>query len=257
MNVIDRGAVRKYFMEKNQVLPIILIIVGIFTLTLLIGIVLIIVGIILYFKNRNDFSNEDKVDEITKVEIENAKERALKKFNLLQEQVSLIEPISVAGPANQPNSPTAAAIAASSNMASKLVKKALASNTDDPIYVERIGSDYNLRYTLVNITTFLFSETQLYIYYSNVDITTGLIFSEGTYEIFYSDIESIYTSKNVRKIFNQKQKKYEKVVYENMFVYTGGSYYQAGLPAYKEGEPSKIDNQFSAMRNLIREKKQA
>lgn len=256
MNVIDRGAVRKYFMEKNQIVPLILIVIGIATLAMLVGIIFIIAGIIIYFKNKNDFSNEDKVDEITKVEIENAKERALKKFNLVQEQVSLIEPISVAGPANQPNSPTAQAIA-SSNASSKLVKKALASSNDDPIYVERLGSDYNLRYTLVNITTFLFSETQLYIYYSNVDITTGLVFSEGTYEIFYSDIESIYTSKDVRKIFSPKQKKYEKVVYEYLSVYTGGSYYKAGLPATKEGEPSKIDNQFSAMRNLIREKKQA
>ena len=258
MNIVDRGAVRNYFMGKSQIMPIILMIVGIPLIFCMgIGIILIIIGAVMYFKNKNDFANEDKVDEVTKLEIENAKDRALKKFNLLQEQVSIIDPISISGPADQPNSPTAVLLARQSNsiLSNKTLKKALGDKNDDPIYVAKIGSDSKLRYTLVNITTYLFGESQLYIYYSNVDITTGKVFSEGTYEYFYKDIEAISTSQDTRKIFNIKEKKYDKVVYEYVAIYTGGCYYSASLGARKEDAPSKLETQITAMKNLIRDKK--
>ena len=260
MNIVDRGAVRSYFMGKSQIMPIILMIVGIPLIFCMgIGIILIIIGAVMYFKNKNDFANEDKVDEVTKLEIENAKDRALKKFNLLQEQVSIIDPISISGPADQPNSPTAALLARQSNsiLSNKTLKKALGDKNDDPIYVAKIGSDSKLRYTLVNITTYLFGESQLYIYYSNVDITTGKVFSEGTNEYFYKDIEAISTSQDTRKIFNIKEKKYDKVVYERVAIYTAACYYSASLGARKEDAPSKLETQITAMRNLIRDKKMA
>ena len=50
MNIVDRGAVRSYFMGKSQLVPMILMIVGIPLICAWgLGIILIIIGICKYF----------------------------------------------------------------------------------------------------------------------------------------------------------------------------------------------------------------
>ena len=263
MKVIDRNVVRQYFIGKSQRKPVLLMIVGIPLIFFFgIGLILIAVGLIWYIRNKNDYANEDKVDEMVEIEIEQAKERALTKLNLVAEQVSTIEPVSVYGPADQPFSETAAALAQqnTNGLVGILLnaKRAVLENSDDPVYIEKVGSDNHVRYTLLNITTYMFGEDQLYIYYSNVDITTGLVFSEGTYEFFYSDITSLstYETKQKMKVINKKKTKEYRIVKERMAIHnSGGSSYTASLGAREENAPSTIGEKFVAMRNLIREKK--
>ncbi len=264
MTVIDRGAVKQYFIGKSQKLPIFLMILGIPLIFLWgLGLILIIIGLVLYTKNRNEYANEEKVDEIVKVELDQAKKRALKKLNLVKEQVSAIDPVVVFGPADQPYSETAAILAQQKNSGVLGVllsaKRSVLENSDDPVYIEKVGSDNNLRYTLLSITTYMFGEDQLYIYYENVDITTGLVFSEGTFEYFYSDITSIETFESkskIRRMVSKKKVQEFRIVKERMAIYnSGGRSYVASLGAREESEPSIMGDKFVAMRNLIRDKK--
>lgn len=260
-NVVDRSKVKNYFKAKSTTLSIILMIVGVFFILMpnvfikIIGLAMAIGGGYLFYKAKNNFDNEDKVDEMMKIEIEEAKQRGIKKFNLVQEQVSLIEPISIHGPAAQPNSPTATVLSYGTKGMSRTFQKKLAMNNDDPIFIGKIGSDSKYRYTLLSITTYLFGEEQLYIYYSNVDITTGLVFSEGTHEYFYKDIEAMSTSQSNTREYNIRKKQFERIVKECFLVSTSGSSYLGAFEPRKMDEPSKLEEQFTAMRNLIREKK--
>lgn len=263
-NVIDCSLVRQYFIGKSQRIPVLLIIIGIPLLLFYgLGLILIAIGFIWYCINKNNFANEEKVDEMVQVEIEQAKERALTKLNLVSEQVSTIDPVSVYGPADQPFSETAVALEQQKQKKGLFgllsnAKRVLLKNSDDPVYIEKVGSDSQIRYTLLNITTYMFGEDQLYIYYYNVDITTGLVFSEGTYEFFYNDITSISMYETKQKVKRIKKKKTTefRIVKERMAIYTSGSVsYTASLGARDENAKSTVGEKFEAMRNLIRDKK--
>ena len=252
---LNRNKVKAYFMGKSQTGPLILAIIGIITVAFVVGIVLLIGALIWYLYNKfsADLSGEAEVDKTSAYEIEQAKRRAYSKLNVVAEQIQNVEPVVVSGRGFEPESPTTQAI--NTTKIGRLFKRSALKKSDDPIYMVRIGSDNRFRCSLASITVFMFGETQLYIYYSNVDLTTGLVYSEGTHEYFYSDINAISFMQDREKVYNFKKKKFERILFESVKVFASGCYYTASLST--DLEHSVVEKEFTGMRNLIRDKKNA
>lgn len=254
MEVLDRSKVKQYFIGKSQLGPILLIVFGFITLAFIIGIFLLIGGIVWFCINKfgADLAGEADVDKALAAEVQMVKDKALQKANIIGDQIESVEPVVVYGRGFEPDSPTSKAIAETGKYASVL-KRSMVKTSDDPVYMSRIGSDGKLRYSLVRITMFMFGEKQLYIYYANVDLTTGLVYSEGTHEYFYSDINAVSFEQAREKVLNLKTKKYERRLFESIVVYSSGCHYSASLST--DLERSVIETEFTGMRNLIRERK--
>lgn len=256
METLNRNKIKKYFIGKSQLGPTILMIVGLITAAMIVGIFLIIAGIawFLYNKFSADHSGESEVDSAVIYETQLAKERAYKKLNIVEEQIQNVDPVIVSGRGFEPESPTTQALA-STGLFSRLFRKSTLKKSDDPIYMVRIGSDNKFRCSLASITIFMFGEKQLYIYYSNVDLTTGLVYSEGTHEYFYSDINAISFMQDREKVFNFRKRKYERILFESVKIFASGCHYTASLST--DLEHSVIEKEFTGMRNLIRDRKNA
>lgn len=265
---LNRTNIRQYFGGKSQTLPILLAIVGIFAIAIpFVAIILWIIAAVLFIKNRyfSDFTYEEDVDKAMAYEKEMCKTRALEKLGLIKEQVAIIEPIFTSGPASYiPATATSDIVFRNMGkgllgkaLGKKEMKKALKENSDDPLDFEKVGSDDQLRYTLLCNTALYFGEEQIYIYYENVDIATGLVYQSGTREYFYKDIEAISTTQTNTKQFVPKKKKYIRVIRENFTISLAGTYYTGAFGAVTENGDNKnvVDNQFAAMRNLVRDKK--
>ncbi len=254
MGLVDRSKVRQYFFGKSNAIALLLIVIGLITLVWVIGIFLILAGLIwiLYNKFSADEAGQSEADKAKEIEIQLARERAMDKLNLVQEQVMNIEPVVTCAAAYEPNSPTSQTVAAAGKYG-KFFKSSIVRNSDDPIFAWRVGSDKRLRYSLTKITVFMFGEQQLYIYYANVDLTTGLVYDEGTHELFYQDINAVSFKQIREKIFNIKRRKFERHLLEYVSVYTSGCSYTAGIST--DMNNSVLESQFTGMRNLIRDKK--
>lgn len=252
---INRKKVKAYFVGKSQLGPIILMIVGIITFALVIGVGLFIGGLVWYLVNKfsADLSGQSEVDKAKEYEIELAKARAMEKLNLIDEQVQSVEPVIVSGRGFQPDY---VSNAVATNWLGKLLKsfkKTKKDEYEDPIYMVRIGADGRFRCSLLSTSVFMFGETQLYIYFSNVDLSTGLVYSEGTHEYFYSDINALTFVQDKEKVFNFKKKKYEAILFECVKIYASGCHHTATL--FTDIDKSVIEKEFTGMRNLIRERK--
>ena len=268
----NRSNIRPYFEGKKSVVPLLVLIIGIvcFFVPLgffkVLGVVAVIAAAVLWIKNKffSDFTHEDDVDKAMAYEAEQAKTRALERLGIVKEQVSLIDPIATSGMA--PRTITASdKIQFEQNtkglfgklLNKKNTKKQLMENDDDPKYFVKVGSDDKLRYTLLHNTVYYFSDSQLYIYWENVDIATGLVYESGTSEYFYKDIEAVSTSQVCDKQFAPKKKKYVRYINEYVSVILAGTRYRGAFRTYTEGSVDKkeIADQIFAMRNLIRDKK--
>ena len=268
----NRSNIRPYFEGKKSVVPLLVLIIGIvcFFVPLgffkVLGVVAVIAAAVLWIKNKffSDFTHEDDVDKAMAYEAEQAKTRALERLGIVKEQVSLIDPIATSGMA--PRTITASdKIQFEQNtkglfgklLNKKNTKKQLMENDDDPKYFVKVGSDDKLRYTLLHNTVYYFSDSQLYIYWENVDIATGLVYESGTSEYFYKDIEAVSTSQVCDKQFAPKKKKYVRYINEYVSVILAGTRYSGAFRTYTEGSVDKkeIADQIFAMRNLIRDKK--
>lgn len=259
---INRNKVKAYFTGKSQTGPIVLMIAGVITLAIGIGIFLLIGGIVwfLYNKFSADLSGESEVDTAKAYEIEQAKARAREKLNIIEEQINSVDPVVVSGRGYQPDY---VANIVKTNPIVGFFKRLFGTSNriggkndyEDPIYMARIGSDGLYRCSLVSTSVFMFGEKQLYIYYSNVDLTTGLVYAEGTHEYFYSDINALTFVQNKEKVYNFKKKRYEGILFECVKLFASGCNYTATL--FTDMDKSVVEKEFTGMRNLIREKKDA
>lgn len=256
---INRDVVKRYFEGKKQTGPIILMILGVFTLAIVVGIFLLIGGIVWFMINKfgADLSGESEVDKAAQHEIDRVKARAMKKLNLIDEQVQNVAPVVVSGCASEPET---TALRMNTTLLSKLLKafklkifKKKDDIEEDPLLMKRIGSDNKLRYSLLSVSVFMFGESQLFIYYCDIDLCTGLVYREGTHEYFYSDINAISFAQEKEKIYNFKKKKYQRVLLESVRVYASGCHHTAAMAV--DGDRSVIEQEFTGMRNLIRERK--
>ena len=264
VNTSEMKTIRKYFLSQKT-LPLVLIILGIpLIFAVGIGLILILIGIILMF--RSNFSGEDVVDRARDRQIHILKKRGLEKLNLIQDQVSLIDPIVLVGIGESPDSSFDAARAdAQSRKRRKssgifeffsiFGKKKSNGTENDPVEAMRIGSDECLRTMLMEVAVYVFTEQQILLYRGDVDISTGLVYSEMTAECFYQDIEGMNFSQSVYKVFNTKKKQYINKIMESFTLFLGGCKFSASINT--EMNDSAVDNQLAAMRNLIRDKKNA
>lgn len=261
--MINRKKVKAYFAGKSQLGPVILMIVGICTFALIIGIGLFIGGLIWFLVNKfsADLSGESEVDAAKAYEINLAKERAKEKLNIIDEQVQNVDPVIVSGRGFQPDyvsgmaKTTGGLLSGFKRLFSSKGKKKHKDDYDDPIYMARIGSDGKYRCSLLSTSVFMFGEKQLYIYFSNVDLTTGVVYSEGTHEYFYSDINALTFVQDKEKIYNFKKKRYEGILFECVKLYASGCNYTATL--FTDLDKSIVEKEFAGMRALIRERKDA
>lgn len=257
---INRKKVRGYFEGKSQLGALILIIVGLITMAFVVGIFLLIGGIIwfLYNKFSADLSGQSEVDAARAYEIEQAKIRAKDKLNVIDEQINMVNPVIVSGRGYQPDYVSNVMAAKSGTLLKRLFgskRKKSKKDYEDPIYMARIGSDGVYRCSLMSTSVFMFGEKQLYIYYSNVDLSTGVVYSEGTHEYFYSDINAMTFLQNKEKVYNFKKKRFEGILFECVKIYASGCNYTATL--FTDLDKSVVEKEFTGMRNLIREKKNA
>lgn len=262
-----RTTANAYF--NGRLAPIILTLVGIITAFTGVGAILALAGIIWYVvdKNGSNADDEESVDDLIDIEMSLIHDRAYEKLNIVKEQVDIIKPICLYGPAEE----------VEHNNSNNVVKVLYAliyfvnfifsmfvtlynrikHNQDITIKV-KIGKDRKFRYSYNQFTVYVFDRNQLYIYYADVDIITGIIHSEGTYEYYYSDIVGVVMQQT--KIKKHLPKKlfsfstpYIYNIYEKVRIYTGGCYHTASV--HSSIDHTLIDEQFKAMRNLIREKK--
>lgn len=262
-----RKVANSYF--NGRLAPIVLIIIGFLTMAIYVGLILIPIGFIWYIIDKNGSSSKDEedIDNLIHIEMNRIHDRAYEKLNVINEQIDIIEPICLYGPAEE----------IEHNNSNNLIKVVYAliyfvnfifsmfvtlynrikHNQDLTIKV-KIGKDYRFRYSYNQFTVYVFDRNQLYIYYANVDIITGVIYSEGTYEYYYSDIVGVVMQQT--KIKKHLPKKlfsfltpYIYNVYEKVKIYTSGCHHIASV--HSAIDHTLIDKQFKAMRNLIREKK--
>jgi hypothetical protein len=246
---IDRSPAKKYFRGAGF-WPWLLIAIGLATVGIIIGIILIIAGIIWLLSVRFAASAyERQVDEIIAAEKENLLRRGTAKMNLVDEQLQLIPPIKTVGMSYQP------LLESEGKVGGLLGAFRNRFKGNAPILVSRVGSDDRWRFSLIQVNIFMFSEEQLFVYFAHIDVTTGLIFHEGTHEYFYKDICGITSEQKLESKFNVKKKKYQNVTLEFINLYTAGCSHHAGFDTSMTG--SVLDEQFSAMRNLIRDKKES
>lgn len=260
---VEPSVVRKYFLN-NRVLPWVLIILGIPFITMLgLGLILIIIGIVMLF--RESYAGEASVDQAWRNQIERLEARSLEKLNLIHEQTSIIDPVTLVGFGEGPDSTFTAAKAESKARRGhrfglfrwifSFLKKADGTELD-PEEVYKIGSDDRLRSLLLEVSTFVFTDTQVLMYRADVDISTGLIYRELTSECFYQEIEAMNFTESLYKVFNRRRKKYVNQKRESFVLYMGGCSFSASMGAGGENE-SVLAEKFTAMRSLIREKKHA
>ncbi|MCI9133796.1 MAG: zinc ribbon domain-containing protein [Lachnospiraceae bacterium] len=259
---VESSVVRKYFLS-NRTWPAILILIGIPLICAMgIGLILILIGLFFLFKN--DYTGEASVDQAWDNQVEIMTQRGMEKLNMIQEQVSLIDPVILTGLGAAPDSSFEAAKAESEAKKNKglwssifrLFQRNSSDGTElDPVVALRIGSDDALRSMLMEVSLYVFTETQVLMYRGDVDISTGLVYQEFTGECFYKDIEGMRFEQSLYKVFNRRSKKYINKVTESFVLYLGGCSFSANVNT--EVGKSVMDTQFTAMRNLIRDKKNA
>ena len=105
------------------------------------------------------------------------------------------------------------------------------------------------------MSTYAFSEDQLYVYTGNIDISTGMIYDEYTDEIFYKDITDIYMEESLAKVYDMKKKKDK--YYKNQIIGLKGAGFNKRNSMKDSLNNDSFSTQFAAMRNLIRDKKRA
>lgn len=267
--------IRKYFKEKHSVLSAVVL--------LLLGTPMALGGLISYYKSgtyfmlfgmllgglgiswllEDQFKGEKEVDK-ARVEIVKALgPHGMEKLNLVKEQVPLIEPIMLIGSGARPSdSFQLAKMNAMRRMG--VVKYFITwmkvllhkeAKEYDPKEAYMIGSDEILRSLLIEVSIYYMTEEEILLYVGDVDISTGMIYRESTSECFYQDIEATQFRQVIRKVFHIRKKKYVNTMSESFGLYMSGSSFGSSMDSrYKD---AALDRKFMALRNLIREKKNA
>ncbi len=257
---LRKQTVRKYFLGYGM-LPTILIIVGIvlciFGILAIIGIPLILAG--LYLRFRGNQAGEQAVDEAERELVELLKHNYQEKINMDESELNLIDPVYIIGFGDEPH----ASLALTENDLSKNSGvKALKgifnqaktlTNSDDPLVGYKIGTDGNVRSLLIQVTTYLFSEEQMFIYTANADISTGIIYDESTHEIFYKDISGITLEESLAKGMDPSKKQFR--YYKTNRITLIGNNFRLNSSMRVNSSGPAFSSSFAAMRSLIREKK--
>lgn len=201
--------------------------------------------------NQRQEDNVEEIEQAWKTYTNILSQRGMQKLNLIQEEVSLLEPIVLIGRGASPND---------SYVVSKEKEKAAnniftrITENNDPIEVYKIDKYNIFRSMLLQVSVYMFSGEQVFAYVGNIDISTGLIYKEGTSEVFFHDIEGVAFKQEVLKIYNERTKVRDSKIMETFVLYLAGCKLKSSI-LLEENDMSVIENQLVGMRNLIRDKK--
>ncbi len=224
---------------------------------IIIGIAVVAVGVLIILANRQ--ATEQQVDMATDNTLGMLQNRASEKLNMVDE--NLINPIVVHGFGAHPNAALALTV---DDMKKKGRFSALISSikslfgkddSGDPVWAQRLGTDEVIRSLLVQYTRICFGEDQLYVYIGNADISTGRVYQEETVEIFYKDITNVRTLEVLSKLYNRKTKSFIYTVLDTVQLRGNGIEYSINISTTMNR--SYVDEEFTGMKNLIRDKKMA
>lgn len=272
----DTKTIRRYFRPKRPFWPVLITIIGVLiSMTanpawhkgmFVLGILIAVAGILCWFyfwAIKSSYKGEKEADRAWVTLVNILKNKGMEKLSIIDEQVSLIDPVVIIGFGESPDASFEAAriqAAAASKIRKGIFRSIIGlflksenGTEKDPIELYRVGTDDGIRSMLIEVTVFWFTETQVLSYRADADISTGLIYRETTDEAFYQDIEAVNFVQSVYKVYNPKKKKYLNKRREQFVLFLGGCTLSASIKM--DNNSSLLDKQFKAMRNLIREKK--
>lgn len=219
----------KYFTGVGYGLPIILFIVGVFTIKNGIGILLIIAGVIVSVKNKGKQVTDEEYDNACSSYCATLRPRALEKLGVDEDEVREITPIILEGYCYP--------------------------GYDSAFCIQ--GKDEKWRTDKYQSTQLFFSANEVHIY-RNEFCTVEEKKKESTEVYFYKDIVSVSTSSEMIKLNNNDSKKKsalgdEEVEIESFkLVTTGGTSLKVAIR-----DPEYAQRSINAMRQLLRAKKTA
>ena len=223
----------------------------------LLGIPLVIyIGIKIASVVKSSSGDEIIYDRIFSNDIEFLKDRAVNVMGFVSEELSMIPPIITHGYARESD-----AVKKSAELEEEkrsLFQKLLEIKnlfTKDKEYISHAvflkGHDERIRASLISVTMFSFTEQQLVTYVCDYDIALGIILKEYVHEIFYRDVESVvYGIETWHVPTNDGSIARIPLSWTRITVSSGKN-----IVASMYGENDMLENQVTAMKNLIRNKK--
>ena len=202
-----------------------------------------------------------EVNDAWRTYVDILSKRGMEKLNLIQEEVNLIDPVVLVGCGERPNNSfenSRTEEVLRMNIFSRIFRlftKKLRNEYDPE---ERYRVDYQdyLHSMLLQVSVYMFSGEQVYGYFGNVDISTGLIYKEYTAETFYEDIDAVKFDQEVIKVYSARRKCRVNKVIESFVLYLAGCKFSSRV-LLEANDSSVVDQQLSGMRNLIRDKKKS
>ena len=218
-----------------------------------IGLILAIPIWIWWYMQKGHLGSE--YDECIQRDITFLKNRAVNNMGLVEEELSLIEPIVTHGYATNDSVKEVSLIEKEDNIIKRIFASILSLLTSEelPNLVFIDGNDKKVRSSLVNVTIICFTETQVVEYVCNYDICYGYILEEGIREIFYRDIDSVNYGDETLHVWSHNSKKYTKALAGRFELIVPS---QKGVCAYIVDKANYLDEQIVAAKALIRSKKE-
>lgn len=230
------------------------------------------VCIALWVYTWSQVASVSEVDRAWNAYVDILSKRGLGKLNLIKEEVSVVDPVVLVGFGEAPDITFDIAktqkqtgrvgflgklflwmYAWPAMLILKVFKRSDGTELD-PYVAERIAEDDIVRSLLISVSVYMFSERQLFVYTGNLDISTGLIYSERTEEVFYQDISGVKFNQSLFKLYSMRVKRYVNKARETMELYLPGCSIHTSYRT--ELDTSILKEKFAAMRNLIRDKKE-
>lgn len=200
------------------------------------------------------------VDETINQICEQIKEIGIEQLGLVSEDVEMVEPLVVCGPADPP-----AIIDTTGGKGVKLngvnaFKNLFRKKKDrEPVYMEKFGKDHKFRTSLVQITMFFCGEKQIYAYAVKADITLSYTYEYSMYELFYSDITGVDITTKKKKMLVKdgffKKAHYIPLSFEKLNLMVPNFTIWANWVKYPNDED--MEAQLKGLRSLVRERKNA
>ena len=168
-----RREVKKYFKGRKHILAWALIVLGIFTLSIGVGVILLIAGIVLRLW-KTQSSQETQIDTWSDEDFR-AHDYITRACQLCNFSSYERQPVLIRGFAGE-------------------------GLWNDVFHTQRLGNDGKFRATPIAATVLLCGPDQLGIYQTGIDLTTGNCVNETLWEVFYQDVTSIGAASNSQTI---------------------------------------------------------
>lgn len=249
-----RRELRRYFYGDISIGKILLKVLG-FCLIPFFGIGLIILAFV-YFGNFGNNVAERDYDEMVQNDIEFLKDRAVENLGMVDEELSLVDPI-IATSLSRGEVNVWTAVSGKFSIfeyISNIITSILAifgfgNKVPEALY--RLGSDSKLRSSWRYFSYTGFTEEQVVTYECQYDIALGVIINEQINEVFYRDVDHVTYGDSTEYCITVN-KKVEAFTMTNFgFVVPSGKWVFSRLT----GDASILENQVTAVKNLIRSKK--